>query len=86
MVLHKVLHINLQNQQKIKKTNPKNVNDLIKLSENEIKKIIDEFDENITILPIRDGIIIPKDLYNESDKFDFKDIDFIKRISTIVQP
>ena len=61
----------------IKKTKIKSVNDLIKLSENEIKKIIDEFDENITILPIRDGIIIPKDLYNEYDTFDFSGIDFI---------
>ena len=71
MLFHKVVHINLQIQQKIKKTNPKNVNDLIKLSENEIKKIIDEFDGNITILPIKDGIIIPKDFYNEYDIFDF---------------
>ena len=61
----------------IKKTNAKNVNDLIKLSENEIKKIIDEFDGSITILQIRDGIIIPKYLYNEYDIFDFSGIDFI---------
>ena len=26
---------------------------------------------SITILPIKDGIIIPKDLYNEYDIFDF---------------
>ena len=61
----------------IKKTNAKSVDDLIKLSEDEIKKIINEFDKNIMNFPIRDGIVIPKDLYNESDKFDFKDIDFI---------
>ena len=34
-------------------------------------KIIDEFDGSITILPIKDGIIIPKDFYNEYDIFDF---------------
>ena len=61
----------------IQRTNAKSVDDLVKLSEKEIKKIIDKFPEDDYIFPVRDGIVLPKNLYEEFDQFDFTGIDFM---------
>ena len=53
------------------------VEDLINLSEDEIKDLIYQVIENDYIFPIRDGIILPEDLYNEYDRVDFSGLDFI---------
>lgn len=61
----------------IEKTKAKSVNDLLKLSEKEIKKLIDDYNDRIFVFPIRDGITLPIDLYEEFDRFDFSGIDFM---------
>ena len=61
----------------IELTQATSVNDLLKLNEEEIKELINKLDSSIFIFPVRDGLILPTDLYNELDKFDFSGIDFL---------
>ena len=63
-------------QKIIELTNFKTVEELLKLSENEIRELISQFEDDVMIFPVRDGITLPKDLYNEFDTFDFSGIDF----------
>ena len=61
----------------IERTNAKSVDDLVKLSEKEMKKIIDKFPEEKYVFPVRDGVVLPKNIYEEFDTFDFNGIDFL---------
>ena len=58
-------------------TNAKSVEDLLKLNEQQIYDLLIEIGEDLTIFPVRDGIVLPIDLYNEYDKMDFTGIEFI---------
>lgn len=50
---------------------------LLNLSEDEIRELISQFCDDVFIFPIRDGVILPKDLFSEFDKVDFTGLDFI---------
>ena len=52
------------------------IEDLLKLSE-EDKEILPEFVDDYLIFPVRDGVILPIDLYNEYDRHDFTGMEFI---------
>ena len=58
-----------------KKLKIKSVDELLKLSEKQMKEIIDNF--GYYNFPERDGIVIPKDLYSALDEYDLSHIDFI---------
>ena len=52
-----------------------NVNDLLNLTEKEMKEIIDNFE--YYNFPERDGIVIPKDLYSALEEYDISGLDFL---------
>ena len=61
----------------IKITGAKSVEDLLKIAEGDIYGLLESLGEELNIFPVRDGVILPIDLYNAYDKMDFKGLDFI---------
>jgi para-nitrobenzyl esterase len=60
----------------LKKSGAKNMDDLLKLSETKIKEI-DKDTYNYNNYAVRDGIVLPLDIYEAYSKKDLKDIDFL---------
>ena len=50
---------------------------LLGLNEEQIKELLSQLCDDLFIFPVRDGVVLPKDLFNEFDKVDFSGIDFI---------
>ena len=64
-------------QKIIELTGIKSVQELLDYSGEQMKELIEQFCDDFLIFPVRDGIILPEDLFNEYDKIDFSGIDFM---------
>ena len=64
-------------QKIIEITGQKTVDYLLNLDEEEIRELLSQICDEFFIFPVRDGVVLPEDLFNEFDKVDFSGIDFI---------